>query len=198
MTTLTRPDEQSTTSEASTNDPLAEMLEEVSGLLGGVFEQMDWAEEEIEAAAKRHPAKRDLLYHGFKILSSTHEFMSTEMVFRAHCRELLERLATGADTRPGTAAEVCCLCSEMSLAVPLKSSAAGLYIRMWGAAFPDVPFLTDSAEHHEALEGSLIDDLEAVSREKLAVHDRVITDITCGGKHHGKKVRCTYASAPVR
>jgi hypothetical protein len=63
--------------------------------------------------------------------------MRTEFVYRSHCRELLDRAARGEDTRPGTAAECCIALSETSLRVPLRTSAAGLYARMWTRAqFP--------------------------------------------------------------
>ena len=121
--------------------------------------------------------------------------MATEFVSRSHYRELLDRLATGMDTRPGTAAEVCCACRDASLVAPLNSTAAGLYFRMWESAFPDMPPVTDRTQHHEALEGSSIDALEATSRCTLAREDRLVADISCTGMHHGTAVPCTYADA---
>jgi hypothetical protein len=118
---------------------------------------------------------------------------ATEYVYRAHCRELLERVAAGADTRPGTAAEMCCTCHDMSQIAPSTSPAAGLYGRMWAQAFPDRPQFHDQ-QHHEALEGPAIDYLETLLRRKLTVHDRRLGDIDCGGRHHGKPVACTYAA----
>ncbi len=86
--------------------------------------------------------------------------MRTEPVDRAHCRELLDRVARGEDTSPGTAAECCIAAAETCLHVPPSTTAAGLYARLWRlAGLPPVE-LTDASEHDEALEGSLIDEHE--------------------------------------
>jgi hypothetical protein len=167
----------------------------VTSALAGILRQLDWAEDEIRRAMSRHPSERDLLYHSFPLLVATHKLMATEFVYRSHCRELLERLVNDVDTRPGTAAEVCCLCSDISQVAPLRSPAAGLYFRMWAAAFPDKPLDDDSRQHHEALEGSAIDDLEAIARRKLAVKNRKLGEITCNGRHDGEIVQCKYAGA---
>jgi hypothetical protein len=180
---------------ARQDDPLSAILQESTDLVGTTLEQIEWAESEIDAAIIRHPAQGDLLYHGFGLLRPTHQSMATEFVSRSHYHELLDRLATGMDARPGTAAEVCCALSEASLAAPLNSTAAGLYYRMWETAFPDLPPITDRTQHHEALEGSSIDALEATSRRTLTCEDRIVGDISCTGMHHGATVPCTYATA---
>jgi hypothetical protein len=100
--------------------------------------------------------------------------VGTEFVYRSHFREILDRVAEGVDTRPGTAAEVCCLCREISLVAPLRSSAIGLYLRMWAAAFPDKPDDADRGRHYEALRRSSIDELEALARRKLTVPERTL------------------------
>ncbi|WP_344099944.1 hypothetical protein [Myceligenerans crystallogenes] len=171
------------------------MLREAIGLAEGPLSQAKWAEQEIAAAIGRHPAQRDLLFHGFALLTPTHALMSTEFVARSHFRELLERLAIGADTRPGTAAEICCACCDASLTAPLTSAVTGLYLRMWAKAFPGVP-VTDLGDHYEAIEGSAIDVLETSSRRALTRTDRTLTTITCTGVHHGEQVSCTFAAGP--
>lgn len=167
---------------------------DLSQVLTGIFEKMEWAEEEIEKARKRHPAQSDRIYHSFSLLTPTHERMGTEMVYRSHCAELLNRVAAGLDTRPGTAAEVCIVCCESSLLAPLTETAAGLYARMWLQAFPrHTKVWGEQAPHYEALRGTLIDDAEGDTRRKLAVADRKLGDIDCGGMHHGDEVTCQYA-----
>jgi hypothetical protein len=166
--------------------------------LAGIFERMDIAEEEIATARQRHPAASDQLYHSFRLLTPTHDRMEYEPVYRAHCRELLDRVAAGADTRPGTAAEVCCALHDVSLATPLRSSATGLYFRMWLAAgFPTFPELVTSSNHHEGLEGSRIDDHEQETRRRLADPTRTLDPIECCGMHHGERVMCIFAPAPT-
>ncbi len=119
--------------------------------------------------------------------------MESERVYRSHCREILDRVAAGTDTRPGTAAEVCCAMLSISLLAPLTSAATGLYMRMWlTAGFPEFDEITESSRHHEALEKSLIDDYERFARRKLAVAGRRHGDITCSGRHHGEAVDCAY------
>jgi hypothetical protein len=168
---------------------------DVGEMLAGLFERMEWAEDEITKAQERHRGKADLLYHGFKVLTPTHELLSTgaEFVYRSHCRELLERVAAGQDTRPGTAAEIACQCRDASLLAPLTETAAGLYARMWTRAFPGHgEQWDDSHGHYEALHAAQIDDLEREARRKLANPDRQ-TDAKCEGMHHGERVACRLA-----
>jgi hypothetical protein len=148
-----------------------EVVQQVSSQLGPIFQQMEWAEEQIELAQRLHPAQARLLWTTFRLLLPTHHLMRTEFVYRSHCRELLERVARGQDTRPGTSAEVAIVCSETSQLAPLTTAGSGLYLRMWARAFPDQPILDDGGErlgHYEALTGSAIDEHEAVMRRKLS------------------------------
>jgi hypothetical protein len=92
--------------------------------------------------------------------------MKTEFVYRSHCRELLQRVAAGEDTRPGTAAECCIACCETSQHAPMNIGGVGFYMRMWSkASFPDLDF---PREHHEAIAGEVIDDHERDIRRKLS------------------------------
>ena len=182
-------------STTSNSETILGLWREVNGLVDGVARQVSWAADEIHQAMERHPAERDVLYHSHSLLKPTHKLMSTEFVFRSHCHELLERLISDADTRPGTAAEACCICCDISLRTPLNSPAAGLYLRMWTAAFPDHPMFIEPSQHHEALQGSTIDDLERTVRRKLAVKARTLSDVTCTGEHDGEMVQCKFAGA---
>jgi hypothetical protein len=170
-----------------------ETLGEISGYLGAI----EWAEEEITAACARHPADADRIWHvGLALFSvGAHEHLLLELLYRAHCRELLARVVAREDTRPGTAAEVICLLRYTSLLSPLTSAATALYMRMYQAAgLPEIPKFADMLIHYEAIKGSIIDDHEAEARRKLTVRDRVVpTDVTCSGQHHGEWVACSYA-----
>ncbi|MFI7641885.1 hypothetical protein [Nonomuraea sp. NPDC049400] len=119
--------------------------------------------------------------------------MTTEFVYRAHCRELLSRVIAGEDTRPGTAAEAVCAMIDAFKATTLRKSAIGLYIRMWKQAFPDKDIFGDRLQHYEALEKTHIDDHETWVRDKLANKNRVLTTIECTGQHHSEWVTCRYA-----
>ncbi len=162
--------------------------------LDTVMDQLSWAEDEITRARHRHPGRADLLHHAFSLLTPSHELMRTEFVYRSHCAEILERVAAGTDTRPGTAAEVCAVCHDASQIAPLTTTAFGLYARTWQRAFPDKPIFTSQAEHYEALRGSQITDLETQTRAKLAQTSRRLTAIDCPGTHHGQSVTCAAVS----
>lgn len=111
-----------------------------------------------------------------------------------HCAELLHYVALGADTRPGTAAEIYCTCSDVSHETPMKSAAIGLYVSMWHVAgLPHHDVFGDCYSHVEALNGSRIDDLEHDSRYRLRCDDRHLNAISCSGRHHGESVDCLYA-----
>jgi hypothetical protein len=153
---------------------------DIQQALGPLLNAMAWADEEIIAAQRRHPATAghttdnttdtiaERIGASFALLRPTHPLMErNDRLYRAHCKELLDRVAVGADTRPGTAAECCVALSQVSLQVPLSTSAAGLYARMWRLAGLPPVALADAAEHYEALEGSAIDDHEAWLRQKL-------------------------------
>lgn len=175
---------------------LAAILGDLRSTLADLFECIEWAEDEIQRACAHHPEAHDRLYHSFSLLTPSFDRMSTEFVHRAHCAELLDRVAAGADTRPGTAAEVCCALMAASLKTPLRSSAVGLYMRMWDAAgFPPIEEFSSASGHHEALEGSVIDDHEQFARRKLADDARRLGTISCPGRHHGEDVTCMYAPA---
>jgi hypothetical protein len=125
--------------------------------------------------------------------------MGVEFVYRSHVRELLERVAVGADTRIPTAAEMCLVCADISLKVPLHGAPAGLCFRMWLQAFPGRPITPDQAAeqvHYEQLHGTQIDEYEAVLRRKATDPNRLLAGIDCAGKHHGKHVTCRFATSP--
>jgi len=172
---------------------LTALVDQIASVLAVPFRAMDVVEDEIDRATREFPAHSDLLYHGFALLEPTHALMGTEQLLRAHCRELLTRLVNGTDTRPGTAAEVCCLCHDISLNTPLSSPAAGLYMRMWSAAgLPGEAFDAERSAHHEGLEADRIDALEARARRMLAVPDRHLGATACDGRHHGQPVLCRF------
>jgi hypothetical protein len=170
----------------------------LAGGLSGILSQIDWAEDEGEKARQRHLAHADRIYHAFVLLTPSHDLMRTEFVYRSHCAELLDRVAAGTDTRPGTAAEVCAACHDASQVAPLTTSAFGLYARMWELAFPAYPVFSSQREHYEALRGPQISDLESEARRKLAQPGRCLGMITRPGMHHGQLVTCTATTGADR
>jgi hypothetical protein len=189
------------TTESAHDDVLLKMVSSLTDELSSTFIQMDWADDEIYAAMRRHPAAADDLFHSFKLLNvseTNNPRLSTEFIYRAHCRELLDRVARGEDTRPGTGVEVCCMLLEISKITPLKSEAVSVLFRLWPKLFPHLGELVDDQDHREALYGSTIDDNEADSRKQLTVPDRTLGQITCCGLHHTVPVTCKYAVDDAR
>jgi hypothetical protein len=143
--------------------------------IDSAFLRMGWAEEEIERAGHEHPGHADRIWHSFALLEPTQELMRTEMVYRAHCREILARVVAGEDTRPGTAAECCCACCETSQRAPLHPAGVGLYMRMWQAAgFPEID---QRSVHYEALGSEAIDEHERTLRAKLRRESRRLPEV---------------------
>ncbi|MFD8101121.1 hypothetical protein ACFV24_16405 [Nocardia fluminea] len=170
---------------------------EVTKTLTTTLTQQDWAEDEISRAQQRHPDVADVLHHSFSLLTATEERMSTEFIYRAHARELIERVATGVLTKPGTSVEVVLLLMRASLVTPLNTTAFGLYLRMWRrAGLPDLGGPIAGLDgHYEAINASGIDDFEAIARRKLAKPSRVLTLVTCEGRHLGEPADCRFAPA---
>lgn len=176
---------------------LDELLTEIKQAVTPTLEQADWAEDEIAQAQHRHRDRADLLYHAFGLLRPTAALVRTEWVYRAHCRELLDRLAAGRDTRPATAAELASLCSRISQTVPLSTPAVTVYLRATARlpGHPGPPGLDPGAYEHVA--GAEADRLQGEARARLLRPERRLTDITCGGTHHGNpRPDCPYTTTP--
>jgi hypothetical protein len=148
-------------------DDLQALISDLVEVLEDLDATVQWAWEEIAAAAARHPAAADAVNDSFPLLMPSNPLLVTEELYRAHCVELLDRVARGEDTRPGTAVECCIVLSRVSLEVPLPTHAVGLYSRMWRrAGLPDTELAAMGA-HYEAIAGTQIDDLETEMRQKL-------------------------------
>lgn len=137
-------------------------------LLDRCFAQMAWAEDEITQAQQRHPDAAEKLWDAFLVIQGTHELMGTEFVYRAHARELLERVYADEDCRAPTDVEIVCGLSEASLRAPLNTRAVTLYMRLFARLFPDKePFAALDEKAYEHVAGDGADDLYAsVKRAK--------------------------------
>ncbi|MFD5610469.1 hypothetical protein [Kitasatospora sp. NPDC127060] len=88
-------------------------------------------EAEIAAARKRHgETERGPIWGAFLLLQHTPPLEKVPRLYRAHVREVLDRVATGQDTRPATDAELLAALSASSVQVPLSPSAACLVARL--------------------------------------------------------------------
>lgn len=173
-----------------------EVLADLEQTLRGTFERMAWAEEEIVHAQVRHPEHAHTLFHSFSLLSG-HEAaarMSVEAVYRAHAREILERIAAGDDTRPGSSVEVVIGLLAAAERAPMSHEGFGLCARLWVAAgLPNQGDFVDKLTHLEALHAARIDSDEAAARHACRNEFRRLGRIHCDGHHHGQRVACTYA-----
>lgn len=136
------------------------------------FTVMDWAQDEIEAARARHGEYvKGPLWHAFMAVKVTEPHMFEEIIYRVHAREILDRIATGKDVRPGTDAEMIAALRLASLTAPLSSAAATLYFRIAARSFPGLwahaGNHTDLAAY-ESVHGGAADDHESWLRNKLA------------------------------
>ena len=186
-------------------DPdLLALWNQVTAEVTAAFRFAGWADAEITAAQDRHPGAADLLYHATPLLGLRRfgtATMEVEFVYRGHCREILDRLAAGEDTRPATDAEICMVCSEMSLQAPLVSAAAGLYFAAWLRAFPDHPVWDGQdaeVQHYKRMDGYAMRDMERATRRKAAAPGRVLPkDLACNGDHAGAIVDCRFVPATL-
>ncbi|MFB7378591.1 hypothetical protein ACFC6U_27855 [Kitasatospora purpeofusca] len=166
------------TTQDSTTASVVALFQDLTGELESLFDTMEWAEEEIEAARQRHQeTARGPLWRSFSLATPTLDLLMNERLYRVHVRELLERVATGRDTRPATDAEMMIGLLESSLQSPLTSSAACLYMRIFARALPPEFHETVSTamelSSYESVHGAQADEHEGWLRRKLAQAWRV-------------------------
>lgn len=142
---------------------------------------------EARAAIARHPDAEDLFHHAAGLLARPHWLPDDEDIYRGYVAELAERLATGADTRPGTACEVALALARYTVTVKASATIKGLYHRMWVQAFPGHPETETAAAvlaWDDRDDGTGIAELEAEMRRRLRQPRRKLpADLTCDGWH---------------
>ena len=169
-----------------------------------------WADDEIRKAQAAYPASAARLFHAMPLLRWACGGPVNETLYRGHFRELLERVAAGTDTRPGTAAEICMVMRNTSMHVPLPTEATGLYMRAWRqAGMPMWPFDGSrgggdpDVSYAEKVFG--VDDLDREVRTMIgrrAGWRRITPDTAtpCEGLHYGEPApdRPYGPSSPIR
>jgi hypothetical protein len=151
---------------------VADIFKDLGSVMSSAFEKMGWAEDEIEKAQARHgETGRGPLWNSFLTVRQNEDHMADEIIYRAHAREILDRVAAGHDVRPGTDAEMIASIRAASLMAPLSSTAATLYFRIAARSFPALFATVMSVidlEAYEAVHGTAADDQESWLRAKLA------------------------------
>lgn len=144
------------------------------------------AEDCISSAQRRHGealvirdrsgrviSEKGPIWRSFRLLEPTHPLLRrANWLYREHCREILDRVAAGEDTRPGTGVEALMALLETSLKAPLAGAASGLCFRLFHRHCPDRArevFLDSSPTvgDYEGMYGSAMDDLETKARHRL-------------------------------
>ena len=157
------------------------ITQEMMKATAGIFDAMNWAEEEIEHAQHRHGERGQgrIWKAGFMLVRpDLDRVLASELLFRSHAAELLDRLAKGQDTRPATTAEMIAVLMDAALAAPLSASAFCLYARLFSRAFPQAArdVFADTGEldpaAYEAVHGAKADEHEAVLRRSLHQESR--------------------------
>jgi hypothetical protein len=117
----------------------AQLFEELRQSTMGIFEKMEIAEYEIEKGMRRHPDRADIIYKdSFKYLCPSSR-PDNELLYRGHCREIIERIATSSDPRLATAAELLIPFSEASLMSPLTTVGTYIYYKLFIQCFGKAP-----------------------------------------------------------
>lgn len=150
----------------------------LGGAIESVLQCMELAEEEIAAAKGAHPLAADLTHRAFAIMCPSAVLRDGgEKLYRAHCRELLERVHLEKDTRPGTTAEVVAVLSTISFRAPLDRHATVLYWQLFEELFPgEAERIRGEAGAYsaDAFDREQARVLEEKLRRKLRVASRVL------------------------
>ena len=107
------------------------------GAIENAFRRMAIAEDEISRGQQRHPNHSDKIFAMFRHLCPTPMLRHVpDEVFRAHCRELIERVANDEDIQPGTNAELLAFLSKLSLESALDRVHFLLYQQLFHELLP--------------------------------------------------------------
>lgn len=133
------------------------------------FSLMEIAEDEISNAEFRCPAEMwDYIYHmSFLVLRP--RIKMTPALYRGHCKQLLDRMIAGQDTRPGTYAEMLMGMAEASLKAPFNQGGYYIYFWLFDKCGFDAPAETEIPR--PPWDGYLQEELPAMER-KFSVNDR--------------------------
>ena len=144
------------------------LLKEMYHSIGGVFETMGIAEEEMERAGISRTS-RDCFRH---LCPPPALNGLADWLYRAHARELCQRAAKGGDLRPGTLAEVVCALHLVSLKAPLKHDAGGLQTRSFLAVLdlvgmkPPEWLVDDWREPYEGAHDEMLTETRHATRQE--------------------------------
>lgn len=141
----------------------------LAGTIGRAFDLMETAEEEIAAAMRRHPEKAEQLNAAFHLLCPPDLLCEApELLYGFHAGELLERVASGADTRPGTDAECLWALCQLSLRAPLQHDWCVAYFRLFERLFPRQALDIAGGHLQQETYAGAVDEILQTLRRRLA------------------------------
>lgn len=144
------------------------------GAITGVFARMGIAEEEIEAAQSRYPLRKAEVWSAFLLLQPPPVLEEyPDHLYRAHCREILNRVATGGDPRWATDAEMLAGFCEALARAPLREDGAALMWRVFQRVYPEAnrEERFSQIDFRESYPGRT-DELETEARRSLRREER--------------------------
>lgn len=142
-------------------------------IIGPTFDRVELAESVIASARSHYPAHDAALWNAFALLIPSNLLYEVpELVYRAHCAELLTRVRKGLDTTLGTKAEVMMVLSKSSLQHPLAHTASVLYAQLFQEILPNTSIAREIADLGTKSYDSETDRLLADLAKKCRVPDR--------------------------
>lgn len=116
-------------------------------IIGPTFDKVEISEDVIAKARRQYPEHDVALWNAFKLLMPNKFLYEVpKSVYRAHCREILDRVRKGLDTTLGTKAEIMMALAKASLKSPLKHIASVLYAKLFQEIFPNTS-MADEISH---------------------------------------------------
>jgi len=102
------------------------------------FRQMKIAEDSIKRAQQKYSDKEDEIFNSFMLLQPGNALEGCpDTLYEVHCSEILDRVAAGEDTRPGTNAEILWIFHSTSLLGPTSADFGEAYRQVFAETFPD-------------------------------------------------------------
>lgn len=147
-------------------------LEDIVSQYQDSFDMMYEAEDIIEQWQKRYPEHKAALYDTFMLAMPTRsEMQSNRTLWRDHFAELLKRVVDGSDLAMATDAELLCIWSDVSLAVPPHAGKFTMYWRIFKRIFPghSAEIATDAPLHDYETYPGWVDEQYATIRRKFQI-----------------------------
>lgn len=156
----------------SINDIMSQFSD--GGPIKQAFHLMGIAEEEIAAGQRRHPSKaKEIHKAAFMAVQPYHKefWRAPDNVYRAHCREIIDRVAAGAKLEIATDAEILYGLYSACQKAPPGDHFSLLYQRLFIKIFPDQKIIKNDSLFRESWPQA-VEEMYYQFRVKLRVEKR--------------------------